>query len=369
MAALGEIPFRRYYGSVDATPLFLMLAGAYQRRTGDNRLIDEIWPNVMAALDWLEGPADVDGDGLIEYSHQATHGLANQGWKDSHDSIFHADGTLATGPIALCEVQAYAYAAHLAVAHLASSRRDPRLARSERRRAATLRRQFDELFWDERLRIYALALDGDKRPCRVRTSNAGHALYTGIARNRRATPLARTLLDPDIFTGWGIRTLAAGSARFNPMSYHNGSVWPHDNALIASGLSRYGYNMEAARLLTSMFEAAQSMDLKRMPELFCGFDRREEHGPTRYPVACLPQAWAAGAVFMLLEACLGVAIDAPSHRIRFSRPTLPDFLEQVTVTDLEVGNCTVDIQLRRDHESVQVALLRTTGRVDLLLEK
>jgi glycogen debranching enzyme len=265
-------------------------------------------------------------------------------------------------------VQGYAYAAHLAIAHLASSRREYELARSERRRAVALRKQFDVQFWNDRLKTYAIALDGDKLPCLVRTSNAGQTLYSGIARKRRAGALARSLVAPDMFAGWGVRTLASGAARFNPMSYHNGSVWPHDNALIASGLSRYGYNAEAVRLLSAMFDAAQHMDLKRMPELYCGFERREGQGPTQYPVACLPQAWAAGAVFMLLDACLGLTIDAPARRIRFARPALPPFLDEVTISDLSVGKSTVDIELRRDHDSVQVALIRTSGRVDLVLE-
>ena len=369
MAALGEIPFQRYYGSVDATPLFVMLADAYYRRTGDAALIETIWPNLMAALAWLDGAGDIDGDGFLEYSPQARHGLANQGWKDSQDSVFHADGGMAGGPIALCEVQGYVYAARLAIAHLASSRGNHELARTQRRRAAALRRQFDERFWDNTLQTYALALDGDKKACAIRTSNAGHALFTGIAKRRRADPLARSLLGPDMFSGWGIRTLSSEAARFNPMSYHNGSIWPHDNALIASGLSRYGHQAEAVRLLGALFDAAQHMDLKRMPELFCGFERREGRGPTQYPVACLPQSWAAGAVFMILDACLGLSIDALARRIRFAQPTLPPFLDHVTMTGLAVGNSTVDIQLHRDGDSVQVALTRTTGRVDLLLEK
>jgi glycogen debranching enzyme len=368
MAALGEIPFRRYYGSIDSTPLFLMLAGAYHRRTGDAALIEEIWPHLLAALAWLDDTADVDGDGFIEYAPKATHGLINQGWKDSHDSVFHADGSLARGPIALCEVQGYAYAAHLAIGHLASSRREYDLARAERRRAAMLRKQFDEQFWSDSLKTYAIALDGNKLPCLVQTSNAGQTLYTGIARKRRGAVLARSLLAPDMFAGWGIRTLSSRASRFNPMSYHNGSIWPHDNALIASGLSRYGHGAQAVQLLSAMFDAAQYMDLKRMPELFCGFERREGQGPTHYPVACLPQSWAAGAVFMLLDACLGLTIDAPARRIRFSHPALPRFLDEVTISDLIVGNASVDIQLRRDHHSVQVALKRTSGRVDLLIE-
>jgi glycogen debranching enzyme len=369
MAVLGEIPFQRYYGSVDATPLFLVLASAYQRRTGDDALIDEIWPNLLAALAWIDDYGDLDGDGFVEYSHKAAHGLINQGWKDSNDSIFHPDGRLAEAPIALAEVQGYVFAARLAIAQLATARGDLALARIQRQHAAKLRRRFDEQFWSHELESYALAIDRDKQACVVPASNAGHALFTGIATRRRAPLVVQSLLETDMFSGWGIRTLSSMASRFNPMSYHNGSVWPHDNALIASGFSRYGYNAEAARLLTAMFDAAQHMDLKRMPELFCGFARRNGQGPTQYPVACLPQAWAAGSVFMLLDACLGLSIDGPAQTIRLMRPELPDFLGELTITGLQVGSAEVDVRLHRDAEQVHVALTRSTGTVDLLLQQ
>jgi glycogen debranching enzyme len=369
MAALGEIPFQQYYGSVDATPLFLVLANAYHQRTGDDALIDEIWPNLLAALVWIERFGDVDKDGFVEYAPSAEHGLVNQGWKDSHDSIFHGDGRLARSPIALVEVQGYVFAARLAMAQLAASRGEGELARTQRREAASLRRRFDSQFWSSALNSYVVALDADKAPCEIRTSNAGHALFTGIARRRRAVQLAQSLFDTDMFSGWGIRTLSSTAPRFNPMSYHNGSIWPHDNALIASGLSRYGYNLQAVRLLSAMFDVAQHMDLKRMPELFCGFARREGQGPTQYPVACLPQSWAAGALFMLLDACLGLSIDGPSQTIRLMQPALPGFIDQLTIEGLSVGNAEVDIQLQRKDGSVQVALARSTGTVDLLLQQ
>jgi glycogen debranching enzyme len=369
MAALGEIPFQRYYGSVDATPLFVMLAGAYYRRTADADLIDEIWPNLTAAVDWLDTAGDVDGDGFVEYSQQSRHGLVNQGWKDSHDSIMHADGRLATGRIALSEVQGYLYAARLAMAQLAAIRGDDKFERLQRRRAVRLRTRFDEAFWRDDLGTFALALDGDKQACAVRTSNAGHALFSGLAKRERAPQLARALLAGDMFSGWGVRTLSAEAPRFNPMSYHNGSVWPHDNALIASGLSRYGFTLEAVRLLTAQFDVAQSMELARMPELFCGFDRRHGQGPTQYPVACSPQSWAAGAVFMLLDACLGLTIDAPGQRIRFSRPALPPWLEEVTISELPIGNARADIRLHRDGDSVHAAVMRSKGHVDLVLDR
>lgn len=368
MAALHEIPFGRYYGSVDATPLFLVLADAYVRRTGDEALIAELWPNLLAALDWIEGPGDFDGDGFLEYRPSSEHGLVNQGWKDSNDSVFHADGALATGAIALCEVQGYVFAAHLAMARLAATRGDHAFARSQRRRAARLRRQFEVHFWDAALGTYALALDGDKRPCAVTTSNAGHTLFSGIARRDRVAPLVQSLLRADLFSGWGVRTLSASAPRFNPMSYHNGSVWPHDNALIARGLGAYGYRAEAMRILAAQFDAARHMDLKRMPELFCGFERRDGQGPTQYPVACMPQSWAAGSVFMLLDACLGLHVDASTRSIHFAEPALPAFLDEVTITGLEVGDARADVRLHRDRSRVQVALTRATGPVGLVIE-
>ncbi|MGE0134008.1 MAG: glycogen debranching N-terminal domain-containing protein [Dehalococcoidia bacterium] len=369
MAALGEIPFARYYGSVDATPLFIVLADAYARRTGDHALIDALWPNLCAALDWIDGSGDPDGDGFVEYHASTERGLVNQGWKDSYDSVFHADGAVAEGPIALCEVQGYAFAARRAMARLARIRGDRVLAREQDRRAARLRRRFDDAFWDADLGAYALALDGNKRPCLVETSNPGHGLFSGIVPPARAARLARLLLDPRLFSGWGVRTLAQGTARFNPMSYHNGSVWPHDNALIAGGLSAYGFRAEAMTILHAQFDAVRHLDLKRMPELFCGFDRREGQGPTQYPVACLPQAWAAGAVFMLLDACLGLRIDAATRTLHVAEPALPSFLDDLTITGLEVADARADIRLQRAGTRVEVALTRATGPVALVIDE
>jgi glycogen debranching enzyme len=278
LAALGEIPFGLYYGSVDATPLFVMLAGAYHARTGDLALAARLWPHVERALDWIDRHGDLDGDGFVEYARRSRTGLSNQGWKDSHDSVFHADGAMAEPPIALCEVQGYVYAARRQAARLAEALgRDDRAA-VLRRQADQLRDRFDRAFWCPELGTYALALDGGKRPCRVRSSNAGHALYTGIALPERAGELARTLLDEDAYSGWGIRTVATGAARYNPMSYHNGSVWPHDNAMIAAGLADYGQKEAALRVASGRFQASRLVDLNRLPELFCGFVRRHGEG-------------------------------------------------------------------------------------------
>jgi glycogen debranching enzyme len=271
MAALGEIPFGRYYGSVDATPLFVMLAQAYFQRTGDLPFIDHLWPHILAALEWMDRYGDADGDGFIEYSRRSETGLIQQGWKDSWDSIFHADGRLADPPIALCEVQGYAYAAWTGAARLAAERGEHERAQRWTERALILKQEFERAFWCEDLGTYALALDANKTPCRVRTSNAGHCLFTGIASQPHARRAADTLMCEASFSGWGIRTVSAAGARYNPMSYHNGSMWPHDNALIAAGFARYGLMREASRVMGAMFDLSQVVDLYRLPELICGF--------------------------------------------------------------------------------------------------
>jgi glycogen debranching enzyme len=348
MAELGEVPFRRYYGSVDSTPLFVALAGAWLDRTGEAEALRPLWPNIEAAVRWIEAYGDRDGDGFVEYGRMTEAGLANQGWKDSWDSVPHADGTLARGPIALCEVQAYAYAAFLAAARIARALGlPPGRAKELESRAAELRERFEDAFWCEDLGTYALALDGAKRPCRVRSSNAGHALLGGIAAPERAAAVARQLLSGSFHSGWGIRTLAVTEARYNPMSYHNGSVWPHDNALIGLGLARYGLCGEAARVLEGLAAAAGRLDLKRLPELFCGFPRRGGQGPTAYPVACAPQAWAAAAPIGLLGACLGLAFDPASRIVRLDRPVLPTGLDRVVLRGLALGEARIDVSLRR----------------------
>jgi glycogen debranching enzyme len=370
MAMLGEIPFRRYYGSIDATPLFIMLAGAYYRRTGDRAFIESIWPNIERALAWIDQYGDLDGDGFVEYTRMSKHGLIHQGWKDSHDAIFHMDGTSAEGPIALCEVQGYVYAAKLAAAELAKLLGDQERSRDLSKQAKTLCRRFEESFWCDELSTYALALDGKKQPCRVRTSNAGHCLFAGIAAEEHARRVAATLTDEMSFSGWGIRTVATSEARYNPMSYHNGSVWPHDNSLIAAGFARYDLRESAAAVLAGLLDASLFFDLHRLPELFCGFPRRPGEAPTLYPVACAPQSWASGAVFLLLEACLGLSVSASERRLTFSKPILPRFLQQVTIRGLKVGDARADLLLtRHDEGDVGVNVLRREGALDVLVLK
>ena len=366
MAVLGEVPFGRYYGSHDATPLFVMLAAEHFRRTDDRATAVALWPHVERALAWMEKYADLDGDGFIEYARQSDTGLIQQGWKDSWDSVFHADGSLAEPPIALCELQGYAYAARTGAALLADALGKKARANALRESAAELRHRFDAAFWDEDLGTYALALDGRKRRCRVRASNAGHALLTGIALPKRAPRVAETLLADASYSGWGIRTVAAGEARYNPMSYHNGSVWPHDNSLIGLGLARYGLQADAARILSGLYDASRHFDLARMPELFCGFSRREGEGATRYPVACSPQAWAAGAIFALLQATLGMELDAPAGRVTFRGSRLPEFLDEVIIRGLRVGRGSIDVALGRHGNHVEVDVVRRRGRVEVV---
>jgi len=370
MAALGEIPFGCYYGSVDSTPLFIVLAGAYFRRTGDREFISEIWGHVLRALDWIDNYGDADGDGFVEYARHSHEGLVQQGWKDSNDSVFHADGTLAEAPIALCEVQGYVYEAKLLASEMAAVMGDEARAAELLEQARTLQQKFFEAFWCEDLSFYALALDGSKQPCRVRSSNAGHCLFSGIAAAEHAGPVAAQLLSENFYTGWGIRTLASCETRYNPMSYHNGSIWPHDNALIAYGLARYGFTQNAIVVLEGIFEASLAMDLQRLPELFCGFKRRGDSSPILYPVACAPQSWAAGSVYLLLQGCMGLSIDAEKHQVRFLYPALPPFLDRVTIRNLKVGEgCTADILLKRYDKDVAVSVVRKEGPVEVVIVK
>jgi glycogen debranching enzyme len=361
MAALREVPFALYYGTVDSTPLFVLLAGLYAERTGDYETIRAIWSNLEAALAWIDGPGDKDRDGFVEYHRETADGLVNQGWKDSFDAVFHADGRLAEGPIALAEVQGYVYAAKRALARCAAQIGWGEHARELNAQADRLAARFEESFWSAELGTYALALDGAKAPCLVRSSNAGQVLFSGIARPERAREVAAMLLTPQFFSGWGIRTIARREARYNPMSYHNGSVWPHDNALIALGLARYGHHSEVEQLFKGMFDAACYMDLRRLPELFCGFQRGPRRGPTLYPVACNPQAWASATPLSLLEASLGLQINATTEEVRFVEPHLPAFLDEVVVRNLAVGRSSLDFSVRRQGSGTSVQILHRRG--------
>src|SRR6185437_10439882 len=313
--------------------------------------------------EWVDRHGDRDHDGFVEYGRRNEQGLANQGWKDSHDSIFHADGQLAVGPIALVEVQAYVYAAKREAAQIARALGEASYGTSLDQQAESLRTLFEKHFWCEELGTYVLALDGDKRPCKVRSSNAGHALFAGIAAPERARRVAEGLMGDSFFCGWGIRTIGRREARYNPMSYHNGSVWPHDNALIAHGLARYGFKAEVLRVFDGLFAAATYMELRRLPELFCGFARRAGRAPTLYPVACNPQAWAAAAPIALLQACLGLSFDVDAKIVHVEQPVLPDWLERVTIRDIMLCGDRVDLQVNKDEGQIAVTALTRTGQL------
>ena len=367
MAALREVPFAHYFGSVDSTPLFVLLAGLYVERTGDDETLKELWPSIEAALRWIDGAGDPDRDGFVEYQRASEQGLANQGWKDSYDAIFHADGRLAEGYIALAEVQGYVFAGKQLAARCALRLGHLDKARQLETEARLLAERFEASFWCDELGTYALALDGAKQPCRVRTSNAGQLLFTGIVRADRARMVAADLMRPHFFTGWGIRTVARGEARYNPMSYHDGSIWPHDNALIALGLARYGLKHAVDNVFEALFSAATYMDLRRLPELFCGFRREKGRGPTLYPVACAPQAWASATPFTLLEAALGLEFDARRGEIRLRNPHLPAFLNDVILRELQLGSSSVDLRVRRHGDDVSLEVLRTRGQIQVSL--
>ena len=370
MAVMKEVPFARYYGSVDSTPLFVMLAGGYLVRTGNLTVLKQIWSNIKRALHWMDEYGDCEGDGFVEYEQRSSKGLVQQGWKDSQDSVFHADGRMAEPPIALCEVQGYVYAAKRSAALIARALQELELAEKLDSEAEALRAKFEEAFWCDDLGTYALALDGQKQRCRVRTSNAGHALFCKIASQERAEAVTASLMSEQGFSGWGVRTVGASECRYNPMSYHNGSVWPHDNALIGLGFSLYGMEEQACKVLHGLYEASRHVESQRLPELFCGFHkRREANGPTLYPVACAPQAWSAGSVFLLLRACLGLEVRAPERQIHFSNSCLPLNLDEVRIENLRLGDASADFLIRRDGSGAAVEVLRKRGDIEIISAK
>nr|MBA2569819.1 amylo-alpha-1,6-glucosidase [Chloroflexota bacterium] len=361
LAAAGEIPHTPYYGTVDATPLYLILLGAYQRWTNDRELVDRLWPNALAALAWIEQHGDADGDGFVEYIRRSERGLINQGWKDSADANRFRDGTLARAPLALIEVQAYVHRARLEMARLARLRGDLALADAQETAARQLAERIETHFWMDDAGTYAMALDADKRPVDAISSNAAHLLWCGTALPDRARRVAESLLGPGLWSGWGIRTLSSEMAGFNPIGYHLGSVWPHDNAIAAAGLLRYGFRDEAARVAAAMLEATMYFRDSRLPELFCGFDRSRSPYPVPYPVAASPQAWAAGSLFQLLGSLLGLEPDAAAGELVLQAPSLPDWLPEVRLENLRVGDAVVDLLVHRSDGSAGVEVLRRTG--------
>jgi glycogen debranching enzyme len=369
LARSGAIPHTPYFGSVDATPLFLVLLAQYFRWTGDLEFARELLPNAEAALKWIDEFGDRDGDGFVEFHSRSPRGIRNQGWKDSHDSITHADGRLAEPPIALVEVQAYVYLAKTRMADVYDALDHPERAQSLREEAATLKSRFNDAFWMEDEEYFAGALDRDKRQVRSIVSNPGHALYCGIVDEDKAQAVSRRLLAPDMFSGWGIRTMSKAAAAYNPMSYHNGSVWPHDNALIAAGFKRYGLVRGTNRVATALFDAAIHADYMRLPELFCGFTRRSPNRPVSYPVACSPQAWAAGSPFLMLQAMLGISARAHENLLTVNKPHLPPWLNTVELRNLSIGTSRISLVFRREGEITSFSLLAREGDVRVVMEE
>jgi glycogen debranching enzyme len=357
MAALREVPFGQYYGGVDTTPLFVMLAGEYESCTGDRRLADEIWDALLAATAWIERRLDSSPTGFLDYARGEDSGLVNQSWKDSHDSMFHADGRFPQGPLAVAEVQGYAYAALKSMAELAAQRGEVERSVAWLQRAQRLRSAINDKLWVPEMNFYAIAIDGEGEPCKVYASDAGHLLYCGVPDAERAAAVATHLMSSRFSSGWGVRTVAEGEPRYNPMSYHNGSIWPHDTSVCAAGLARYGNRTSVVNILNDIFETANHFDM-RLPELYCGFPRIHGQGPAPYPVACLPQAWASGSVFMLLQACLGIRIDGARNEVHVERPTLPIGIESLTIRDLRVQDGTIDLELHRINDDVAVVPYR-----------
>ena len=357
MTATGELPYSPYYGSIDSTPLFLLLAAEYYAWTADLDVLREVEPSLRAALQWVDTYGDPDRCGYLEYEKRSPTGLVNQGWKDSREAVIYADGTLAKPPIALVEVQGYVYAAKKKLAPLFAALGDHHLASRLRQEAASLKRRFNRDFWLENESFFALALDGDKHPADAITSNPGQALWTGIVQRRLAEPVVEVLMRNDMFSGWGIRTLSATSSRFNPLGYHCGTVWPHDNSLIAMGFKKYGFEEELNEVATALFDAARPLAYYRLPELFAGSARTTYSTPVPYPVACRPQAWAAGSFPLILQAILGLRPNAPAGELLIVRPRLPHWLETVQVRGLRVGNGQVDLSYRRRGRRTMVDVL------------
>jgi glycogen debranching enzyme len=354
------------YCGIDTTPLFVFLAGAYYARTADLDFVAELWPAICSALSWIDVYGDIDGDGFVE-GRVRQGAPAQYGWKSSPDAIFHADGRIAQGPLALCEVQGYVYGAKLSAARIARSLGEMPRAIALVEAAQALQARFNKAFWCADIESFALALDGAKQPCHVRTSNPGHCLFTGIAHAELGRRVIAGFRDEQFFSGWGIRTVAESELRFNPMSYHNGAIWPHDNSLLAAGAARYDDKAFALRILNAQFQAAQHFDLLRLPELFGGFRRRGREPPLLSPVACSPQAASAGAAFLLLQSVLGITIDALDRHIVLAHPVMPEGMDEIRVRNLAVGEASVDFTVRRHAGSVSTSIERREGKLDLVI--
>jgi glycogen debranching enzyme len=352
LAFFGQIPHSPYYGTADATPLYLILLHSTWKCTGDEQMVSRHLAAAERCLDWIDRFGDCDGDGFQEYQTRSSAGYENLGWKDAGDAVLYPDGRSVKGPKALCELQGYVYDAWLRMAELFAALGESKRAARLRRKAADLQRHFDKAFWDEEAGFYALALDGDKQRAMSVTSNPGHCLWSGIVPPARAARVVERLMQPDMWSGWGIRTLSSRHPAFNPYSYQNGSVWPHDNSLIALGMKRYGFVREAAMVAQAICDAASYFAAHRLPELFAGTGRDEICFPLRYLGSNVPQAWATGALVALLQALIGFQPDAPRRRLQLD-PSLPDWLPQLEIRGLRIGGRHIDLYFWRDGEETR----------------
>ncbi len=369
MARMNEIPHTPYYGSVDSTPLFLILMSEYLKWTGDMAFFEKLRENVEAALRWIDLYGDLDGDGLVEFERRSSIGLLNQFWKDSGDSILLPGGRLPCPPVATVETQGYVYYAQRRMGELYVSLGEEERGRELLARAEEVRRKVEELFWDEELGFYVIALDGNKNPVRTVSSNAGQLLFTGLPSPERAKRVIARMTNHDMFSGWGIRTLSEREHYYNPMSYHNGSIWPHDNAIILRGMKRYQEDQACIQVVGGLFKACTRMSNLRLPELFCGFRRTSLDEPVPYPVACSPQAWSSAAMFLILQSILGLSPAAPEGVLYVNNPCLPPWLEQVRLRNLRVGNACVGMLFKHEHGSTVFSVTEKEGDLRIVIEE
>ncbi len=369
LARSNKIPHTPYYGSVDATPLWIILLYEYFKWTNDIETLEKLWPNALNCLHWMENYGLYNG--FASYCKKSEGGLDNQAWKDSNDSYMHMNGRLAEPPIAPVEVQGYFYSAKIKLARLAGYMKDNDLSAKLSSDAANFKQKFHETFWLEDIGFYAHALDKYGEPLRVITSNPGHLLETGILDPYYEQKVADRLFEYDMFSGWGLRTLSYNNILYNPMSYHNGSIWPHDNSIIAHGLSRRGYIDYVIRISTAMFEAARLMYYKRLPELFCGFTRQYEiqNPPVSYPVACIPQAWAAGSIFLLIKSMLNIEPDAQGNKLKILNPQLPEWLNYLEIKNINIGSASVSIEFRKTSRGLVIDVYDKKGKLDIIIRK
>ncbi len=366
MARCQEIPHTPYYGTVDATPLWLMLYAEYYAWTHDTEALERLWPNAIAAMDWIDN--QMRKTGYLSYNRQSKRGLDNQGWKDSGDCIVNRKGQLATGAIALCEVQAYVYAAKIRLSDIARMKKRLDLADQWEDEAKDLKRRFNQDFWMDDEDFCALALDGEGKPVNSISSNPGHCLSLGILLPEKAYSVAERLRAPDMFSGWGIRTLSSLSPAYNPMGYHVGSVWPHDNSMIALGLRSLGLIDQALELSQGLIDMTLNQPYNRPPELFCGYQRQEDKAPVNYPVACSPQAWATGSIFQLLQMMVNLVPDARNNCLRIIDPALPESINQLSLHNLRVGSTLLDLEFERSGTTTACRVAKKRGNLRVVIE-